>query len=130
MKTKPNSKRKSEPTFLHIDLGNQSIVNWLKENKYIIHSELVRYAELLVKNDLEYIEAILLSNFSDNVIMIVQKDSMEITLKKAMDYFLSIEEYELCGKIRDLNILIQKSKKNEERDIKNSKSNQRKSEVH
>lgn len=130
MKTKPNSKSKKEPTFLHIDLGNQSIVNWLKENKYVIHSELVRYSEILVKKDLEFVEAILLSNFSDNVIMIVQKESLHITLAKAMDYFLSIEEYELCGKIRDLNILIQKSKKNEEGDIKDSKSNQRKSKVH
>lgn len=44
-----------------------------------------------------------------------------------MDYFQSIEEYEKCAEIRDLNILIEKLKNNESKDFKNSKSNKRQS---
>ncbi len=129
MKTEPIDKDRVFP--LHIDLGNQSILLWLKKNRYIIHSELVRYSEILLQKDLEFVQAILLSNFNDNVVFIIYKDTIELTLEKAMQYFLSIEEYELCAKIRDLQILIEKSKTNDEkRDIRNSPPNKRESKIH
>lgn len=87
---------------LHIDLGNQSLQSWLKENKYIIYSELVRFSEKLIKNKLDFIQAVMISNLSDNVVFIIKKENVNLTLEKAMNYFLSIEEYEKCAKIRDL----------------------------
>jgi len=93
---------KQEPMILHIDLGNQSLHSWLKSNKYIIFSEIVRYAERLVNDELDMLQAILVSNLADNVVFIIKRDELELTLNKAMEYFLSIEEYEQCAKIRNL----------------------------
>jgi hypothetical protein len=92
---------KLEPIILHIDLGNQSLTNWLKENKYTIHSELVRYCEMLITQNLESVQAIMVSNLSDNIVFLVKKENVEMTLEKAMEYFLSIEEYEQCDKIQN-----------------------------
>lgn len=115
---------KAEPIILHIELGNQSVTNWLKENQYVIFSELIRYSKKLIENNLDFIQAIMVSNFSDNIVFIVKKENVKLTLDKAMEYFMDIEEYEKCAEIRDLFILIQKSK-NETKNTKNSKSNQR-----
>jgi hypothetical protein len=117
---------KAEPIILHIDLGNQSVSNWLKENRYIIFSEIVRYSEKLIKENLDTIQAIMVSNLSDNIVFIVKKENLNLTLNKAMDYFLDIEEYEQCAKIRDLFILIE-NLKNETGNIKSSKQNKRQS---
>ena len=115
---------KDAPIILHIDLGNQSVSKWLEQNRYIIFSELVRYTERLIKENLDTIQAIMVSNLSDNIVFIIKKESAKLTLDKSMEYFLSIEEYEQCAKIRDLYILIE-NLKNETKDIKISKSNQR-----
>ena len=115
---------KDSPIILHIELGNQSVSNWLDNNRYIIFSELVRYSERLLKENLDNIQAIMVSNLSDNIVFILKKESIKLTLDKSMEYFLSIEEYEQCAKIRDLYILIE-NLKNETKDIKISKSNQR-----
>ena len=117
---------KEEPILLHIDLGNQSLSNWLRENKYVIFSELVRYSEKLIKLGLESIQAIMVSNLADNVVFIIQRKDLQLTLEKAMDYFLSVEEYEKCAEIRDLYILIQ-NLKNETENIEISKPNKRQS---
>ena len=117
---------KEEPILLHIDLGNQSLASWLRENKYVIFSELVRYSEKMIKLDLESIQAIMVSNLSDNVVFIIQRKDLQFTLEKAMDYFLSMEEYEKCAEIRDLYILIQ-NLKNETENIEISKPNKRQS---
>ncbi len=93
---------KGNPMILHIDLGNQSLQSWLKENRYIIYSELVRFSEKLIKNKMDFIQAVMVSNLSDNVVFIIKKENVNLTLEKAMNYFLSIEEYEKCAKIRDL----------------------------
>ncbi len=92
----------NNPMILHIDLGNQSLQSWLKENRYIIYSELVRFSEKLIKNKMDLIQAVMVSNLSDNVDFIIKKENVNLTLEKAMNYFLSIEEYEKCAKIRDL----------------------------
>ncbi len=92
----------NNPMILHIDLGNQSLQSWLKENRYIIYSELVRFSEKLIKNKMDLIQAIMVSNSSDNIVFIIKKDNVKLTLDKAMDYFLEIEEYEKCSEIRDL----------------------------
>jgi len=115
---------KEEPILLHIDLGNQSLASWLRENKYVIFSELVRYSEKMIKLGLESIQAIMVSNLSDNVVFIIQRKDLQFTLEKAMDYFLSMEEYEKCAEIRDLYILIE-NLKNETTNIKIGKSNKR-----
>jgi hypothetical protein len=117
---------KEEPILLHIDLGNQSLSNWLRENKYIIFSELVRYSEKLIKLGLESIQAIMVSNLSDNVVFIIQRKDLQFTLDKAMDYFLSMEEYEKCAEIRNLYILIE-NLKNETENIEIGKPNKRQS---
>ncbi len=49
------------------------------------------------------------------------------TLDKAMNFFMEVEEYEKCAEIRDLNILIQKNKNYESKNIENSKSNKKQS---
>ena len=113
------------PMVLHIDLGNQSLTSWMRENKYFIHSELVRYAEKLIEDNLNEVQALMLSNLSDNVVFILKKENIYITLEKAMEYFLDIEEYEQCATIRDLLTLMEN--KNEKRDFKISRRNQRKS---
>jgi len=100
----------------------------VRTNRYIIFSELVRYAERLIKENLDTIQAIMVSNLSDNIVFILKKESAKLTLDKSMEYFLSIEEYEQCAKIRDLYILIE-NQKNETTNIKISKSNQRKSKI-
>jgi hypothetical protein len=100
------SEHTKDSSILHIDVGNRPIIDWVNENKYIIFSEIVRYSEKMIKNELEHINAIMVSNLADNVVFILRNESIESTLKKAMDYFLQIEEYEQCGKIRDLLILI------------------------
>jgi hypothetical protein len=97
---------KPNPNILHIDLGNQSLQSWLIANRYIIYSELVRFSEKLLKEDLDAIEAVLVSNLSDNVVFVLEKKNIHITLEKAMAYFLEVEEYEKCSKIRDLQNLL------------------------
>ena len=101
-----NTKDNMKPMMLHIDIGNQSLVNWANNNKYIIHSELIRYCERLINGEFEIIEAIMISNLADNVVFMVSEKNVSDTLNKAMEYFLEIEEYEQCSKIRDLLILI------------------------
>lgn len=96
---------KQDPIILHIDLGNQSVSNWMKENKYIIFSEILRYARILLESNEEVVQAILISNLSDNIVIILRKSDLDITLELAMEYFLSIEEYEKCAEIRDLMFL-------------------------
>jgi phage anti-repressor protein len=115
---------KETPIILHIDLGNQSVTEWLKDNQYVIFSELIRYSEKLLKANLDFIQAIMVSNLSDNIVFIIKQDNVKLTLDKAMDFFMNIEEYEKCAEIRDLYILIE-NLKNETKDIKISKSNQR-----
>lgn len=113
---------KEAPILLHINLGNQSLTNWLKENKYIIYSELIRYCEKLLTENLLSVQAIMISNLYDNIVFLIKKDNVKLTLDKAMDFFMDIEEYEKCAEIRDLYILIE-NLKNETTDIKISKSN-------
>jgi hypothetical protein len=115
---------KGEPIILHIDLQNQSLTDWLKQNQYIIFSELIRYSKKLLKENLTFIQAIMVSNVYDNIVFIIKRDNVKLTLDKAMDFFMDIEEYEKCVEIRDLYILIE-NLKNETTDTKISKSNQR-----
>jgi len=115
---------KGEPIILHIELGNESVSNWLYQNQYVIFSELIRYSKKLIKENLNAIQAIMVSNSSDNIVFIIKKDNVKLTLDKAMDFFMDIEEYEKCVEIRDLYILIE-NLKNETTDTKISKSNQR-----
>lgn len=116
-----------EPLILHIDLGNQSISEWITENKYVIYSELLRYAEKLIENDLDQVQALMVSNLSDNMVFILKKVDVDILFEKAMSYFLGIEEYEQCAKIRDLEYLLKTKKVDESKNTENSKSNKRKS---
>lgn len=101
-----------EPVILHIELGNQQLSKWLKQNRYIIYSELIRYSEKLIKEKLDSIQAIMVSNVYDNIVFIIRKESLNLTLERAMDYFMLIEEYEKCAKIRDLVELINNEKTN------------------
>ncbi len=115
---------KETPIILHIDLGNQSLTSWLSENKYIVYSELIRYCDKLLKDNLKEVQAIMVSNLYDNIVFIIKRDNVKLTLDKAMDFFMDIEEYEKCAEIRNLYILIE-NLKNETTDTKISKSNQR-----
>ena len=115
---------KEAPIILHIDLGNQSLSHWLKENKYTIYSELLRFARKLLEDKLDTLQAIMVSNLSDNIVFVLKRKNLDITLNKAMDFFMDIEEYEKCAEIRDLYILIE-NLKNETTNTKISKSNQR-----
>ncbi len=117
LKKSPNIKE-AKPLILHIDIGNQSLLEWTRMNKYIIHSELLRYCENLIKNDFDNLEAIMISNLADNIVLLVSRENVNSTLKKSMDYFLEIEEYEQCAKIRDLLILISKKSEDYGRKIK------------
>jgi hypothetical protein len=112
------------PMILHIDLGNQSLTNWLRDNKYVVYSELVRFCEKMISEDLDMLQAIMVSNLADNIVFVLKKETIHITLKKAMEYFLSEEEFEKCAKIRDLQILIEKIQ-NESKDTKNSSGTKR-----
>jgi protein-arginine kinase activator protein McsA len=62
----------------------------------------------------------MVSNLADNIVFVIKRKTIHITLKKAMNFFLEEEEYEKCAKIRDLGILIEKSN-NEASDTKNSR---------
>jgi len=119
---------KENPIILHIELGNQSVYDWLKENQYVIFSELIRYSKKLLDENLDMVQAIMVSNLSDNIVFIIKRDNVKLTLDKAMEYFMEMEEYEKCAEIRDLDILIQ-NLENEARNIKVGKSNQRKLKV-
>jgi hypothetical protein len=119
---------KDMPIILHIDLENQSVNDWLEENRYIIFSELVRYAKKLLTEKLDNVQAIMVSNYYDNLVFILKRENLKLTLEKAMEYFMDIEEYEKCAQIRDLDILIQ-NLENETGNIKISKSNKRKSKI-
>ena len=119
---------KQEPIILHIDLENESLPNWLSKNRYVIYSELLRYSEKMLSENLDTVQAIMVSNYYDNIVFLLKRENIKLTLDKAMDYFMSIEEYEKCAKIRDLYILIE-NLKNETKNIKVSKSNQRKSKI-
>jgi len=119
---------KDVPIILHIDLENQSVNGWLEENRYIIFSELVRYSKKLLTENLDNVQAIMVSNHYDNLVFILKKENLKLTLDKAMEYFLDVEEYEKCAEIRDLDILIQ-NLENEAGNIKIGKSNQRKSKI-
>jgi hypothetical protein len=119
---------KDTPIILHIELDNESVSSWLNKNRYVIYSELVRYSGKLLKENLNTVQAIMVSNHYDNIVFLLKRENIKLTLDKAMDYFMSIEEYEKCAEIRDLYILIE-NLKNETKDIKISKSNQRKSKI-
>ena len=112
------------PMILHIDLGNQSLTNWLRDNKYVVYSELVRFCEKMITDNLDTLQAIMVSNLDDNIVFVLKKETIHITLRKAMEYFLSEEEFEKCAKIRDLQILIEKIQ-NESKDTKNSSGTKR-----
>ena len=116
------------PILLHIDLGEQSVEDWLDENYYVIFSELIRYSEKLLKEDLDIVQAIMVSNYYDNIVFILKKENLKLTMERAMEYFMSIEEYEKCAQIRDLDILIQ-NLENETTNIKVGKPNKRKSKI-
>ena len=88
-----------EPVILHIELGNQHLSKWLKQNRYIIYSELIRYSEKLIKEKIQIIQAVMVSNIYDNIVFIIKKENLNITLERAMEYFMSIEEYEKCAEI-------------------------------
>lgn len=107
-----------QPIILHIDIENQSLIDWLQNNKFIIHSELVRYSEKLITHKLKEVQAVIVSSFSENIVFVIKEEDVKLTLEKAMEYFLSIEEYEQCGIINDLFILIENNKKNESKTIK------------
>jgi hypothetical protein len=115
---------KDVPIILHIDLENQSVNGWLEENRYIIFSELVRYSKKLLSENLDDVQAIMVSNHYDNLVFILKRENVKFSLDKAMEYFMDVEEYEKCAEIRDLYILIE-NLKNETKYIKTSKSNQR-----
>jgi Ni,Fe-hydrogenase III component G len=100
-----------QPIILHIDIQNDSLIDWLKNNKFIVYSELVRYAEKLIKENLKEIQAIIVASLSENVVFVIKEEDVELTLEKAMKYFLSIEEYEQCSIINNLLILIGEKKK-------------------
>lgn len=102
---------KDTPIILHIELGDQSLSQWLKTNSYTIYSELVRYSEKLIKENLDVVQAIMISNYYDNIVFLLKRENIKLTLDKAMDFFMSIEEYEKCAEIRNLNILIENQKK-------------------
>jgi len=80
-----------EPIILHIDLGNQSLSTWIKENKYIIFSEILRYVRILLESDEESIQVLLISNLADNIVLIAKRDELDLTLNLAMEYFMEIE---------------------------------------
>jgi hypothetical protein len=115
---------KEAPIILHIELDNESVSGWLNNNRYIIYSELVRYSKKLLKENLNVVQAIMISNHYDNIVFLLKRENVHITLNKAMEYFMLIEEYEKCAEIRDLNILIQ-NLENEATNTKISKSSQR-----
>lgn len=119
---------KDMPIILHIDLENQSVNDWLEQNRYIIFSELVRYSKKLLTEKLDNVQAIMVSNYYDNLVFILKRENLKLTLEKAMEYFMDMEEYEKCAEIRDLDILIQ-NLENETGNIKIGKSNQRKSKI-
>lgn len=97
---------KHEPIILHIDLGNQSLSSWIKENKYIIFSEILRYIRILLESKEESIQVLLISNLADNIVLMIKRDEVSKSLNLAMEYFMGIEEYEKCAEIRDLMFLI------------------------
>lgn len=107
-----------QPIILHIDINNESLIDWLQSNKFILHSELVRYSEKLITQKLKEVQAVIVSSFSENIVFVIKEEDVKFTLQKAMDYFLSIEEYEQCSIINDLFILIENNKKNESKTIK------------
>ncbi len=114
-----------EPVILHIELGAYPIANWLKSNKYIIFSELIRFTKKMLEQNLKSLQAIMVSNNSDNIVFILRDDNIKLMLNKAMDFFTEKEEYEKCAEIRDLNILIQKNNNYESKNTEYSKSNKR-----
>jgi hypothetical protein len=75
---------------------------------------LIRYSEKLIKNNLDEVQAVIVSSLSENVVFVIKKEDVKITLEKAMEYFLSIEEYEQCSIIKNLLILIENNKQNNE----------------
>ena len=101
---------KAEPIILHINLENQSVPEWLEQNRYVIFSELIRYSEKLIKENLDSIQAIMVSNLADNIVFILTKENLDLTFERAMEFFLSIEEYEQCAKIRDLQEILNNKK--------------------
>lgn len=115
-----------QPIILHIEIDNESLIDWLRNNKFIVHSELVRYCEKLITQNLDEVQAIIISSLSENIVFVVKKEDVKVTLEKAMEYFLSIEEYEQCSIIKKLLILIEDNKhKNESRPLKTNRQNKK-----
>jgi protein-arginine kinase activator protein McsA len=57
--------------------------------------------KIIIEN-IDVIQAIIVSNSYDNIVFIIKKENVKNSLEKAMNYFLEIEEYEKCSEIRDL----------------------------
>lgn len=107
------------PQILHIDIKDNSLPKWLQRNQFIIFSELIRYSEKILENNIDILQAIIVSNSYDNIVFIIKRKNIDLLLKKAMNYFLEIEEYEQCAKIRNLLILIE-NQKDETKSFKNN----------
>lgn len=103
---------KTAPIILHIDIDNESLLDWLKTNRFVVYSELVRFADKLIRQDLAYVQAMIVANLSENIVFILKQEDVKFTLERALQFFLKLEEYEQCSKIRDLLILIENKKKN------------------
>ena len=115
---------KEAPIILHIDLKDKPLYKWLEKNRYIVFSELIRYGKKMTEHRLDSIQAIMVSNYADNIVFILRRENLKDTMDKAMRFFMSIEEYEKCAEIRDLDILIQ-NLENETKNTKIGKSNKR-----
>ena len=72
----------------------------IPQGKPVIHNfEVVNNGNVPFK--LDNVQAIMISNYYDNLVFILKRENLKLTLEKAMEYFLSIEEYEQCDKIQN-----------------------------
>ena len=77
---------------------------FLKKNKWVIHSLIVDGVKKAYEEKLESITVFRIINTVSNFVMTseLKKDDWIDSLSKSMDYFVSIEEYEKCKEIKDL----------------------------
>jgi hypothetical protein len=78
--------------------------NFLKNQKWLIHSLIVEGVKKSIKEGLDEIVLFRIINPISNFIMVseLKKDDWEASLSKSLEYFESVEEYERCGDVKKL----------------------------
>lgn len=104
-----------EKKILTVHIGRNDIFEWtMGKGKDILMPELLVGCEELLYNDLDEVMCLRVeASIRDNQKAFdfsVKRDGVQETLEKIMEWALSTEEYEICERVKNLNVYLEKNK--------------------